>query len=361
MTQEMAKAAESAMDGKKLDGLHTLVAKIADPDAKKARSGPQNEGREIIVKNLDRQASEAEIREMFGQHGEIERVNIVKLVNNRPTGTVFIVYANSDGAKAAVEAAHNKPWKDRIMRVEIVQPKGRAAPEERARHEDILVKKAPTSASPEPTSHGSRRGSDVSMQSGTKADEETHKTARERKVAIFNIPDTVNDARIRSAMETYGPINKIQLRRERSGAIVEFVNVQDAFRVRSGVDVSGLGPDARTGDVSELLSKGKGKTMGERGGGGGRGGAPLRGSPMFRIRAPGSGPDRRRGGLGFRRGPGFVPASSMTPTSSSAEGAKKGNDDFRRMLEASKGEARTKDEEAKAKEESKKEDSNGDV
>ena len=48
----------------------------------------------------------------------------------------------------------------------------------------------------------------------TTGSEEMAKTIRERKIAILNLPDTVNDVRIRSEMEKHGPIIKIQLRRE---------------------------------------------------------------------------------------------------------------------------------------------------
>ncbi|KAF2215866.1 hypothetical protein CERZMDRAFT_81956 [Cercospora zeae-maydis SCOH1-5] len=263
LSAEMAGAAEQAMDGKKLDGLHTLLAKVADPDAKKHRAGPQSEGREIIVKNSDREASEQQLREFFGQYGEIERVHLVRLVNNRATGTVFITYTTAEGANAAVEGANNSPFHDRILKVELVQPKGRAAaPHERAGREDVIVKHDKASATPEPASNGARRGSDVSMQSAPH-DDESHKNARERKVAIFNLPDTVNDARIRAAMERFGPITKIQLRREKQGAIVEFKDIKDAFRVRTGVDVSALGAEASTGDVGDLLVKQSRKKNGD--------------------------------------------------------------------------------------------------
>lgn len=348
LTTEMAKAAEASMDNKKLDGLHTLVAKIADPDAKKQRSGPQSEGREIIVKNCDREVNEDEIRTFFSSYGDIERVNILRLVNNKPTGTLFVVFSSSDQATAAAEGANNKPFRDRILKVEISQPKGRnAAPEERARHEDIIVKKSTADATPEPNGDGARRGSDVSMQSGPRAEDDSYKTAKERKIAIFNVPDTVSDARIRTAMEQYGPITKIQLRREKGGAIIEFANLKDAFKVRSGVDVSSLGPETSTGDVGDFLAKPKKPKAGpENGTGTGSSSRPAFAPPQ--ATRPGLGRGGRRGGLGFKRG---AFASSNTSRADNGEatsapsGAKKGNDDFRKMLEASRMAAPKKEEE----------------
>lgn len=336
LTPDMANAAEAAMDGKKLDGRHTLLAKIANPDAKKPRTGALSEGREIMVRQSDREASEQQIRQFFESYGDIERMNIVRLVNNKPTGTVFITYSTAEQATAAVEGTNLKPFRDRILQVQIVSPKGRgAAPHERAGREDFVVKQEKPSATPEPAENGVRRGSDVSMQSVPR-DEASYEAIKARKIAIFNIDETVNDARIKTAMEQYGPITKIQLRRERRGAIIEFKDVKDAFRVRMGVDVRSLGSEASTGDVTDLLAKQHQKRTGD-------GSRPAAFKPAFappQATRPGAGRGGRRGGLGFKRG-GFPPSSARGNVAgaggdSGAETSKKSNNDFRSMLEASK-------------------------
>lgn len=342
LTAEMAKAAEEAMHGTKLDAVHTLTALISNPDAKKQRSGPQEEGREIIVKNMDNQVKESEVRELFAPFGKIERVNQLKLVNGKPTGTLFIVYATSEEATKAVEEMDSKPVHERVLKVEVARPKGRtAAPEERARYEDIIIKKA---GSVEPTANGERRGSDVSMASSSRAGEdESYKTARERKIAVFNIPDTVNDARIRAAMEHYGPLTKIQLRREKGGAIVEFTDLSAANQVRLGVDVSSLGPEARTGEVSELLSSQRKKKNDPARNPSSASAAPSTSRPAFappQLGARGRG--GRRGGLGFKRG-GYASAPAAAASSGSEAGAsKKNNADFKAIFAAGKGQESSK-------------------
>ncbi|KXS94648.1 hypothetical protein AC578_5555 [Pseudocercospora eumusae] len=332
LTPEMAKAAEKAMHETKLDAMHTLTALISNPDAKKQRSGPQDEGREIVVKNMDREAKESEIREHFAAFGQIERMNLIRLVNGKPTGTLFIVYNKAEDATKAVEESNDKPFRERVLKVEMAQPKGRtAAPSERARHEDVIIKKA---ASVEPAGNGERRGSDVSMAFSSRAvDDEAYKTARERKIAIFNIPDTVNDARIRAAMEHYGPLTKIQLRREKEGAIVEFAELAAANKVRLGVDVSSLGAEARTGEVGELLARQKKEKKTTKN-------SPAFAPPQLGARGGRGG---RRGGLGFKRGGGggggggFARASAATG-GEAAEGSKKSNADFRSIFAAGKKE-----------------------
>ncbi|KAF2169289.1 hypothetical protein M409DRAFT_52548 [Zasmidium cellare ATCC 36951] len=333
LTPDMAKKAENAMDGKKLDGMHVLLAKISDPDAKKQRGGAQVEGREIIVKNIDREAKEEEVKELFAQYGRLEKVNLLRLVNNKLTGTGFFVYSSTDEASKAIEATNNTPFHDRILHVQLSDPKGRAAPTDRARREDVIVKKGGASASPEPSAP---RGSDVEMKESGQGEQE-RLDAKERKVAILNLPDTVNDARIQTAMEHFGPVKKIQLRREKEGAIIEFENVNDAFKAKMGGDLSSLGPQARIGPVSTLMKIGtfshEHKKLN------GSGAAPSSGSALAFVPAstsrPGRGRGGRRGGLGFKaRGGGFASASSHE--AGQGEGSKKSNSDFRSMLEASK-------------------------
>ena len=336
---EMAKSAEAALDDKMLDGLHKLVAKISDPDAKKQRTGAVKEGRQIFIKNLPKSEAERDIKALFEQHGSVVTMNLMKRINGERLGNGFVTYATADEAQAAVAATNNKPLQDRILHVEIATEKGGTAPETKARKTDIIVKHG-TSATPEPDGSNGRRGSDVSMASASHTsdirDEEAWKTAKERKIAIFNLPDTVNDARIKAEMENYGTIKKIQLRRERNGAIVEFADIKDAFKVRGGVDCSALGADTRTGDVGELLSgKTKAQQKATNGTPSAASGLAMRPPPIARPGQRGG----RRGGLGFKRGGGFgAGRSQQTEISTNADSTAGGrsNADFKAMFEKSK-------------------------
>lgn len=340
LSGEQAQAAENALDGKMLDGQHRLVAKISDPEAKKNRSGAQAEGRELFVKNLENNASEEEVKQHFSQYGNVVSMNLLKRADGKKLGNGFIVYSSADQATRAVEEGNNKPFRDRILNIALSTPRGGAAPTDKARKTDIIVKQ---SASPEPTGvstngHNERRGSDVSMTSATYGtnSEEMAKTVRERKIAILNLPDTVNDVRIRTEMEKHGPIVKIQLRREQNAAIVEFADIKVAFDVRAGVDCFALGENVRTGDVAEIFAKGKKKQDGA---------APAAGFGGMRpasIARPGQ-RGGRRGGLGFKRGGstgiGFVKSSDATPAAqgeNGGSGAARSNADFKAMFEKSR-------------------------
>lgn len=336
LTQDEARAAAAAMDEKMLDGSHRLLAKISDPDAKKQRSGATAEGRELIVKNIERNAPDNEIRQFFESYGTVVSMNLVRLVSGKKTGTGFIVFSTAEEATAALDA-DKKPFYDRILHVEFVSAKGRAAPMERAKKEDIIVSRA-ASATPDPTPetvNGARRGSDVSMGSNIQVADESYRTAKERKVAIFHLPDTVNDARIRAAMEEHGPLVKIQMRRQDQGAIVEFENVKDAFHVRQGVDCSALGPDVITGDVADLLARVKKRQESQ-------GGSEAVGMKPTTISRPAQ-RGGRRGGLGFKRGGAFGAGRGGDGALKETAGAAKSNADFRSMFAKGKEEAASTD------------------
>lgn len=51
---------------------------------------------------------------------------------------------------------------------------------------------------------------------------------RKKTFAIYPIPDTVNDARLRALLEPYGSLRKLTLRPDHAGAIVEYESVADA-------------------------------------------------------------------------------------------------------------------------------------
>jgi hypothetical protein len=253
------------------------------------------------------------------------------------------VYSTADQAAKAVAEGNNKPFHDRIIHISLSTPRGGDAPKDKARITDIIIKQ---SASPEPSANGHniRRGSDVSMASASNiGSDEMAKTVRERKVAIINLPDTVNDARIRSEMEKYGQIIKIQLRRDRNAAIVEFADMKAAFSVRAGVDVSALGEGVKTGEVAEIFAKVKknqdGPSVPAVGFGGMRPAAVAR---------PGQQRGGRRGGLGYKRG-GFGGVGTAKSSAAPADGETNGttaparsNADFKAMFEKSREQAEPK-------------------
>lgn len=94
LTADEARAA-TVLDEKAIDGQHRLQAKISDPDAKKQRQGATAEGRELFVGNVDHNATEQEIREIFAECGHVERVRLLRGTSGKFIGTVFVVYSTA--------------------------------------------------------------------------------------------------------------------------------------------------------------------------------------------------------------------------------------------------------------------------
>jgi RNA recognition motif-containing protein len=317
LTSEEANAA-TALNDKALDGQHRLVAKISDPHAKKGRSGAVTEGRELHVANIDFNATEAEIRDLFQQHGTVEGIRMIKNHQGRFFGTAFVVFSKSEEAEAAL-VLNNKPLKDRLVRITLATDRSSAK-------KDIATTIVQQTTSGSPATEGSQNGS-AEATNGRRGstgkpqelNEETARTVRERTLALLDLPDTVNDARIQAFLENFGPLRKITVRRDKAGAMVEFVNLQDAGKVGMGVDCSPLGPEVRIGTVEDLLYKSKAKPASEQASKPVTSFKPAQAGISRPAQRSGQG---RRGGLGFKRGGGFA-ASSSSGAAKSPEGEDK--------------------------------------
>jgi len=151
--------------------------------------------------------------------------------------------------------------------------------------------------------------------------DQTHSSHHDRTIALLDVPDTVNDARIKAIMEKYGPLKRVQLRPDHGGAIIEFENAADVGKAELGA--TGLeilpGKKLRVGSVAELY-KAKGNIH----------------EPVLQkaqpIRRPGQSTTAARrggkGGLGFR-------SAEDTNSASAATGAPKegkSNADFRALI-----------------------------
>jgi RNA recognition motif-containing protein len=75
-----------------LDKEYRLQARISDPTKKEDRHGPMAEGREVIVKNLDWSASEADLEKLFTPFGALEKARIPRAMNGKSKGVGFVVF-----------------------------------------------------------------------------------------------------------------------------------------------------------------------------------------------------------------------------------------------------------------------------
>lgn len=202
-----------------------------------------------------------------------------------------------------------------------------------------VISRVANSASPGPEANGDDRGV-----------VETVGDRRDRTLALMNVPDTVNDARIRALVEPMGQLIKIILRPDHQGAIVEFADVHDAgkaslklegkelvpgrpLHIGSVEELKTLQAEHKTSRITSIKQVKKPATSLQPAG------------PIRRPQQPGS-RGGRRAGLGVKRttaAPASTPKEDKMDTSADGkpgdEGpSKKSNDDFRAMLQQNRKE-----------------------
>lgn len=357
LTSSSANAATS-LDGKALAGNRRLQAKISDPNAKKDREGATREGREVYVKNVDWSKSEDDVRTLFEPYGKVDSVRIPRNMGGKSKGFAFVVFSNKEGAENAVGGLHNKEYANRILHVEISSEKGKGG----AKRQATTIIRQGSSAPPEsacsPMSTNANDNDSTPSASAAPAttDISGGKDHHARTLRLRNIPDTVNDARIRALAEQYGPLRQVKLWPQKSEALVEFEYAADVgkaemalqgFEIIRGVSIE----VGAAGGGAGTLTGGPGKGKGIQAGNGTKAiGGAMPFAPVTRRPVQG-----KRGGLGFKRGGSAITGDRKGSVGSGGgedvkmEGvvktesddtngvnAGKSNDDFRKLLAGGK-------------------------
>jgi len=78
----------------------------------------------LYVGNLSFSTSEAELRDLFAQHGEVSSASLVMdRETGRPRGFGFVEFANDEEARAAIEALNGKNFGGRDLTVNEARPR----------------------------------------------------------------------------------------------------------------------------------------------------------------------------------------------------------------------------------------------
>ncbi|EEP81269.1 conserved hypothetical protein [Uncinocarpus reesii 1704] len=325
------------------ENLH-LVVKISDPSKRQARSGAFEEGREIHISNLDWKATEDDLVELFMAFGKVEVARIPTKADGGSKGFGFVAFSTPETANAAL-AMDQKEFRSRPLRVKLSSHTGAK------RYSTAILSRIGRSKSPSMEPNGGASPASAAISQGDLPVGEK----KLRTLGLMNIPDTVNDSRIRTLVEPYGPLVKIILRPDHQGAMVEFRDVGDAGKAALGLDGREIAPGRRihVGPVSEMLKQpaehkvdrlevGKQKQNQK---------PTLMTQPAAPIMRPGQqGRAGKRGGLGVKRGA-FKGKTTTADNTGGREGGhlndggtathegastqapkSKSNDDFRAML-----------------------------
>ena len=242
------------MDGTLVEDQYKLQSKFSNPSHKKDREGAVAEGRELRVKGVHPATQEKDLRSIFGKYGKVVTIRLLTNLGGQNVGTAFIVYETREQAEKALQLDKTK-FKSQLLEVELSM--------ETNYRPSATIRGQPRSNS---TTPAPSRDGDVAMSDepdDTQAKDRTSKPTpaeiQARTISIMNIPDTVNDARIRALVEERGAIVKLVLRPDYSGAIVEFAHAATAGRAALGLEGVEIEPGhkLRTGSAKQLY-EGKG-------------------------------------------------------------------------------------------------------
>lgn len=312
--------AATKLDGKDVGGELRLVAKISDPSHRQHRQGAVYDDRELFLANLDWTASQAEIEKAFSKYGKVEKIRIPKKIDGRSRGIGFVVFSNKvsrserftvssctdiqqDEAAAALEMNLTQ-FKNRILNVSMsTNDKSK-----RDANPIITSTSHQSTASPTPgladrdTNGGNRRAVPPTRTAGGQS---KYAEMQSRTIYLLNIPDTVNEARIRAFAEPYGELVKISLRLDHQGVRLEYKDVASAGKASLGLAGQEITPGRVVGvGTEEELKQQKAEYRSDKiaVGAAKREAAKLQGPAP--VRRPNN-PSSRKGGkvgLGFRRG-----------------------------------------------------------
>ncbi|RMZ81307.1 hypothetical protein DV737_g2597, partial [Chaetothyriales sp. CBS 132003] len=297
------------LDGREVEGL-SMTVKISNPALRKQRHVALGQGNVVFVGQLPFRASEDELTRAFAGFGDIEQVRMPRDVQNksRNKGIAFITYKTADSAQSAL-CMDSTDFHGRKIKVNLADDQSH--PQSR--------RSLARSSSPNPKfdrDTASSPANNVEMR-------------RQRTIVLADVPDTVNESRIRAVADKFGPVVKVMLRTNHQGALVEFENAADAGKASLGLDGFEINPGrkVRVTTEKEMMAQQPEKKMDKIGG---------KATPKAPIRRPQQPAVGRKGGhLGQRSAAVFhTEKAGHDQANSDQKGGvvKKSNDDFRALL-----------------------------
>ena len=235
-----------ALNGDKNEGGLELSVAISDPARKQNRHGALAEGREVFVANLPHDKTNKELKQFFRQFGVIEGARIPRKLNGQSKGIGFVVFRDHGDAQKAL-AMDQTDWDGR----KIVVTESTNDPNKR--QAALATSRSPRSTtSPAPGVAAEIRHRD--SESRPNPDKKAEIAAR--TTALLNLPDTVNDARVRALAEPHGELVRVVLRPDHQGAILEFKEQASVGKASLALEAYEIAPGRKLkiGTVEDLKS-----------------------------------------------------------------------------------------------------------
>lgn len=355
---EMKSAEEAShaleLNGRELTGLKIVVA-ISNPAVRKARDTTHHQpplkhrfdGFTVFVGQLPFKAREEEITEFFSHVGEVVQLKLPRdsEQSKRNKGIAFVTFSTKASAEAAVDM-NGQEFQGRRIKVSRAKEEKPSS----GRGSSVNDGRSASPASEDAPGWNSRLNGAVAGFTSPAARPSVAELEEQRARTVFlaSVPDTVNEAQLRSVASSYGSIRKVILKTQYAGAIIEFSSASDAGKAEIGLENHEfvLGKPVRT--VTEQdMKHGTPELKNEKLGGKPQKALQPTTAAMMAptsVRRPAKG-TKKGGNLGKRTGLGWGAPDKKTDVDGEANGsdlqnangarssrAAKSNDDFRAML-----------------------------
>jgi nucleolin len=122
-TEEEAQRAVEAMNGREMQGRKIRVD-ISKPKGSAPARGAQDEGNKIYIGNLGYDTTVEDLRQHFGQHGDLVDITVVTdRDSGNSRGFGFATYSSASEAQAAADSMDGFEMDGRQLRVNISRPR----------------------------------------------------------------------------------------------------------------------------------------------------------------------------------------------------------------------------------------------
>lgn len=239
-------------------------------DRKKSKDALKEKRARLVIKNLPFKATESNIREHFGQHGEIVGVDILKRPDGKLVGCAFVQFSLVQFAKKAQHHTHNHPFLGRNITVDFAQAKDKYVKQESCKRPEVksepdeemkmgasdaieikdeeLSEQVSSSEENDSIASEEDESEQLSQTSSRLKPFESHDVSEGKTIFIKNVPFHATNEDLRECMLQFGHlyyalicVDKLT-EHSKGTAFVKFANQEDADKaLAAGTELTLLG------------------------------------------------------------------------------------------------------------------------
>ncbi|KAK7469083.1 Splicing factor [Stygiomarasmius scandens] len=283
-------AAQQALElhGRELEPERAINVFISNPERKKERTDQDADNRELYVAGLSKFTTKADLEKLFSTFGHVKDIRMGLDKDGKSKGFAFIEFEDESTAQKAL-SANNHELRNRHISVTISDPRVKAK----------------------------NRNANPDTGFGRKAE------ITNRSVRVKNLPPGTQEGLLQQAMEKLALVKRVEVFTDKNEAVVELENAAEAGKLLLQTE-----PIVFNGATLQLLEESQAKTN-------------ANGPDTSGLFVPRTAASRPKAGIGHKRkvvqpihsAPSESKSNADASSSSAPPASKKGQDDFRKMLD----------------------------